>query len=349
DLLRQYTFEPVDFNSELSTKNIAIYGQIEIPFANRFSLTSGLRLEQRRSKYNDNTNADFSPKENLWGGKISLKYNYSDKQMIYGLVSRGYKNGGFNADAGIDEEDRFYNTEFMLNYELGIKGLWLDHRLSLQASIFYQDRKNIQSKQSIVRSFESGLTIQQGGGCPCSFTDLTLNTADPTSRGIELESTFQWSDSLDIYGSLGLLDADFDSFLSFTHIGADLETVPPIPVNLNGRSVAHAPKYQAVLGAHYYFDDWLSFNLEVESKDKFFFSDRHDLKSDQYEVVNLRLNYQTEYWRISFYANNVTDKNIKTRGFGSFGNDPRTFYARGEYFQFAAPRVLGLSISKEFR
>jgi len=349
DLLRQYTFEPVDFTSEFSTKNIAVYGQSIIPLNNKLSLTTGLRLEQRRAKYSDNSNARFSPKENLWGGKISLKYNYSDKQMIYGLVSRGYKNGGFNADAGIDEKDRFFDTEFMWNYEVGIKGLWLADRLTFQASVFYQDRKDIQTKQSIVRSIDSGLTILKGGVCPCNFTDLTLNAALGSSRGIEFETRYQATDKLDLYASLGILDTQFDTFMSFTHIDADLEAIPPIPVDLSGRSVAHATKYQAVLGAHYYFSDRLSFNVEVESKDKFFLSDRHNLKSDQYEIVNLRLNYQTEDWRISVYANNITNKDIKTRGFGSFGNDPRDFYTRGGYFQFAAPRVIGLVFSKEFQ
>jgi len=348
DLLRQYTFETVDFTSELSTKNIAAYGQLETPVSSKLSLTTGLRLEQRRSRYNDNNNVNFSPKENLWGGKFSLKYNYTNKQMIYGLVSRGYKNGGFNADATIEEEDRLFDTEFMWNYEVGVKGLWLDNHLTLQASLFFQDRKNIQTKQSIVRSLASSLTVQNDGICPCSFTDLTQNAASGSSRGIEIESQFQLNDQFDIYATLGLLDAKFDSFSSFSHVDANQEAIPPVPVNLDGRAVAHAPRYQAVVGAHFHFNHQLSFNLEVESKDEFFLSDRHNLKSNQYEILNLRLNYQSNDWRISAYVNNITNKNIKTRGFGSFGNDPRTFYERGEYFQFAAPRVLGLSISREF-
>ena len=34
---------------------------------------------------------------------------------------------------------------------------------------------------------------------------------------------------------------------------------------------------------------------------------------------------------------------IYLRGFGSFGNDPRKFYAIEPYFQFGAPRVIGIS------
>jgi len=150
--------------------------------------------------------------------------------------------------------------------------------------------------------------------------------------------------NFDIYASLGLLDAEFSTYSSFAHIDA----IPPLPVDLSGRNVAHAPTYQAVLGADYFLTDQLSLNFELEAKDDFFFSDRHNLKSDPYEIANVRVNYQTLNWGISVYINNVGNKDIKTRGFGSFGNDPRTFYARGNYFQFAAPRVAGVVFSWEF-
>lgn len=348
DLIRQYTFQESDFTSQLDSKNIALYGQMEIPFSNQLTLVSGLRFERRSTDYFDNDGASFSPTENLWGGKLSVEYQYAPSKMIYGLISRGYKNGGFNTDADIAVENRVYDTEFMWNYEAGIKGLWLDDRLTLQASVFYQDREDIQTKQSIVRSLDSGLLVQENGLCPCSFTDLVNNAATGSSFGLEIESQLQASDNLDLYATLGFLDAEFKDFISYTHVDADLDSIPPVPVDLNGRDVAHAPNYQLLLGGSYYFSDYLSFNPEIELKDSFYFSDRHDIKSNSYQLLNLRLVYQQPNWRISLYVNNAFDKDIQTRGFGSFGNDPRNFYARGEYFQFAAPRVVGLSFSHEF-
>lgn len=348
DLTRQYTFQENDFTSQLDSRNIALYGQLEIPFADQLTLVSGLRFERRSADYFDNNNATFSPDENLWGGKLSVEYQYEPSKMVYGLISRGYKNGGFNTDGSIAVENRVYDTEFMWNYEAGIKGLWLDDRLTMQAAIFYQDRKDIQTKQSIVRSLDSGLLVQENGLCPCSFTDLIGNAATGSSVGLEIETSLQATDNLRLYSTLGLLNAEFKQFLSYTHVNADLEVIPPIPVDMNGRDVAHAPNHQLVFGGNYYFNDNLSINPEIESKDSFYFSDRHDVKSDTYQLVNLRLIYQQTDWRVSVYVNNAFDKDIQTRGFGSFGNDPRNFYARGEYFQFAAPRVLGVSFSHEF-
>jgi iron complex outermembrane receptor protein len=64
--------------------------------------------------------------------------------------------------------------------------------------------------------------------------------------------------------------------------------------------------------------------------------------------VNLELAYQAENWKVALYAKNLSDELVKTRGFGSFGNDPRENYAVDEYNQFGSPRVVGMRASMEF-
>ena len=348
DLIRQYTYLDDNFTSKNDTNNFALYGQLTTHIAKALQLVGGLRFEKRGANYSDSDSIFLEPKENLWGGKLSLEYHYQDSKMVYGLISRGYKTGGFNTDGSIPPEYRLFDTEFMWNYEIGLKGNWLDNDLILQVALFYQDRKDIQSKQSIVRSIESQLTIQNEGICPCSFTDFIRNGPKGASTGLEVELEWQLNDDYKLYSSLGLLEAKFDKFKSYNHINADQQSIPPVPFDLSGRNVAHAPNYQAVLGGFYYINDSLTINMEIESKDAFYFSDRHPLKADAYNALNLRLTYQKEDWRIQLYANNITDESVQTRGFGSFGNDPRNFYERGNYFQYDAPRVIGISASLEF-
>lgn len=348
DLRRQYTYSGEDFTSQFNSKNTALYGQISIPLSQQFLLTSGLRYERRQSDYFDSLSATFKPKEDLWGGKLALEYHLDNNKMFYGLISRGYKAGGFNAAEDIPEGKREYLTEFMWNYETGIKGNFLDHQLVLQAAIFYQARQDIQSKQSLVRSQATGELIQQGGDCPCSFTDVTDNAAAGNSSGLEVEIQWYATQVLKLYSSLGLLKSEYTDFKSFTHVDADLESIPPIPFNLKGREFAQSPRYQWLLGGDLYLSEQWTFNAEVESKDSFYFSDRHQQQSDSYQQFNARLTYQNENYRLHFYANNITNETIQTRAFASFGNDPRNFYQTEAYFQLAAPRVIGVSISTEF-
>ncbi len=348
DLQRQYTYAASDFFSQFDTKNTAIYGQVITPLSDTINLTTGVRFEQRKADYIDSNAAAFDPKEDLWGGKLALEYQYNENRMLYALISRGYKAGGFNTDAALAVNEREFDTEFMWNYEAGIKGTFLESQLVLQASVFYQDREDIQTKQSIVRSIDSGLLVQQGGECPCDFTDQITNATSGSSYGLEVESTWYVSDSVSLYSTLGLIKSQFDDYLNYTHADADLESIPPVPFDLDGRAFAHTPEHQFTLGADFYLSDHWTFNTELEGKSEFFFSDRHEEKSSGYELINLRLTYQQDDWSVKLYANNVTDEDIQTRAFGSFGNDPRKFYETEPYYQFAAPRIIGISLVKEF-
>ena len=343
DLTRVYTFNDGDFLSQLDTVNTALYGQIKKSLTDNWAITGGLRFEQRDLDYADNSGQQVSPDEGLWGGRIALEYLSNSGALYYGLVSRGYKPGGFNLDGSLSAEQREFDTETMLNFELGFKQRFLNDSLSLQVALFHQDRDDIQTKQSIVRSQASG---DVGGDCPCSFTDFTANAATGFNRGLEVELNWQANDRTAVFVNLGLLDTEFDDLLTFDNVNADLEN--GIPFNLNGREQAHAPSYQWVIGAAFNITEQLVFSGSVEAKDDFFFSDRHQERSDAYELLNLELAYQTENWEFSIYGKNLTDELVKTRGFGSFGNDPRNFYETEPYNQFAAPRVVGMRASIDF-
>ncbi len=342
-LARQYTFADSDFASQLETTNAAVYGQVDVQLNDRWSVSTGLRLEQRDLEYADNTGANADPDESLWGGRFALQYQAESGAFYYGLVSRGYKAGGFNLDESISAAEREFDTETMLNYELGAKQSLLDDRLQLQVALFFQDRDDIQSKQSIVRSIATGET---GGQCPCSFTDFTDNATSGSNRGLEVELGFQATDRLNLTAVLGLLDTEFDEFLSFDHVNADRDN--GVPFNLQGREQAHAPGYQWVLGAAWQLAPRWLLSGSIEAKDDFFFSERHEERSDAYELLNLEVSYLAENWRVSVYGKNLTDELVKTRGFGSFGNDPRKFYETEPYNQFAAPRVVGVKGEFEF-
>jgi outer membrane receptor protein involved in Fe transport len=304
---------------------------------------TGLRFETRDVDYIDSTQATASPDENLWGGRVALEYHADNGAFYYGLVSRGYKPGGFNLDGDLTDREREFDTETMINYELGIKKRFLNDALQVQAALFYQDRDDIQSKQSIVRSIESGVI---GGPCPCNFTDFTDNASSGTNRGLELEVNWSVNRRLALYATLGLLDTEFDQLLTFDHVNADRDSGTPF--NLAGREQAHAPGYQWVIGGAYTLADHWEVSGSIEAKDDFYFSDRHEERSDAYELVNLELAYQADQWRIALYGRNLTDELVKTRGFGSFGNDPRKFYATEPYNQFGAPKVVGVRASLSF-
>jgi iron complex outermembrane recepter protein len=338
-LLREYTYAASDFTSDFDTANYAIYGQLGSQLTDNLKLITGLRLEYRDADYDDSDLVNHDNGERLWGGRIGLEYTIADDTMVYGLVSRGYKAGGVNSNASLDASAREFDTEYMWNFETGVKGDWLDGQLQVQLALFYQKRKDMQVKQSLVEPIS-------GTDCPCSFTDYFDNAAKGENYGLELEYNWFASDIFTFYGSLGLLKAKFKDFDSFTHSGADAES--GVSVDLSGREQAHAPSYQFTVGTEVNITGNLTASVEVEGKDEFYLSPRHDEKTNSYELINTRLNYQVDAWELSLWGRNLTDKDVIVRGFGSFGNDPRKFYVTEPYYQYGEPRIFGATAKYHF-
>ncbi|MBT4833024.1 MAG: TonB-dependent receptor [Porticoccaceae bacterium] len=325
ELLRQYSFAGSDFTSDFNTRNLAIYGQLDSQFSSAITLITGLRIEQRKADYADSQLVAHDVDEDLWGGRIAMQYQTSADYMVYGLISRGYKAGGVNSDPDLAAADREFDTEQMWNFETGIKGLWLDGSLQAQVALFYQLRDDIQIKQSLVQPIEDTNAV--------SFTDYFGNSAEGSNYGIEVEFNYLASDTLALFGSVGLLETEYDTPLSDT---------------LDSREQAHAPAYQFSLGASVQLSDNLALTVDVEGKDEFFLSSRHSTETQAYELVNANMVYDAGDWELSLWGRNLTDEDVVVRGFGSFGNDPRNGYITEPYYQFGEPRVFGLSGKYDF-
>lgn len=329
DLHRTYTYLADDFFSDYDVDRVSGFFELQTQLSERWLLTTGYRLEQHEIRYRDSNAVAFNHDEDLWGGKIALEYLLSEDAMVYALVSRGYKSGGVNSRTELPESVRTFDTETMLNYELGYKASYLDGRLNTSVAFFLQSRDDVQVKQSLVLPIEGDI-------CPCQFIDHIGNAAEGENYGLEAELQWQVNNIWKLHGSVGLLETEFQDF-----VNAD-------GTNLEGREQAHAPSYQFFLASTLNLSETLSFVLEMEGKDEFYFSDRHEEQSDRYELINARLQFTQNNWHLALWGKNLTDEEYQVRGFGSFGNDPRKFYETEPYYQYGAPRVVGVSAGLRF-
>ncbi len=340
DLQRNYTYLENDFRSTYDTRTLAIFGQTDSQFNERLNVTLGLRLERRTTHYKDNNNIKGDPEKSLWGGKLVLDYTLSDDAMIYLGVSRGYRANGVNANilSSMDSTDdpeivkklsalREYEEEFLTNYEAGLKFSFAHNTLRARLALFYMDRKDQQVKGSFIIPRDDGSK---------AFIDYTSNAARGNNYGAELELEWIASDRLNIYANLGLLKTEFESYINAD--GADL----------SGRDQAQAPAYQYAIGGRYDFGRGVYARLDLEAKDDYYLSDRHDFKAPAYELLHARLGYQTTNWSAALWVRNLTDEDVTVRGFGTFGNDPRKEYVVEPYYQYGDPRVVGISAEYSF-
>ena len=325
-LLRQYTYLASDFSSQFDTNTLAAFAQFDTQLNEKFSLISGLRVEQRSADYINSDPLAFSPSDTMLGGKLVLSYQYNDDNLIYASVNRGYKAGGVNTDGSLPDDLREFEPEYVVNYELGYKVSLLDNQAYLRAAVFYMNRDDVQVKTSLTE-------IRQDGSV--EFVPYLGNAASGVNKGLELDAGWQINENIDLYASLGLLDTQFTDF-----INAD-------GVNLSGREQAHAPNYQFNLGINYQLTEQWLINVSVDGKDEYYFSDSHDEKSESIALVNASLSYLQASWQLRLWARNLLDEDYTTRGF-YFGNDPRDSYTAKGYQQYGEPMVIGATLDYQF-
>jgi iron complex outermembrane recepter protein len=326
DLQRNYTFLPEAFTSRFTIDRLAFYAETSTAVSENLSLDLGIRSEHFSAQYNDNASLMFSPDDDLVGGKASLNLSLENGSLLYASVSRGYKSGGFNTDGSLDADLREFDTETLWNYELGFKGLLLDEKLQLQLALFAMDRDNVQISSSTVRVRDDG---------SAEFIDFIGNAAAGSNRG--LEANMQWfaTQSITLYGAVGLLNSEYNDFINSS---GD---------NLDGREQAHAPGYQFTLGTTIQLSPALSLDLNAQGRDRFFFSDSHAVQSENYILLNASLQYVSSHFNLTLWGRNMSDEDYFVRGF-FFGNDPRDDYTAKGYTQFGEPASYGLTLDIEF-
>jgi iron complex outermembrane receptor protein len=328
--------------SSYITEELAVYGEYGFALSDSLRLTLGGRAESLDAEYSDSRAIAASPSEFLWGAEANLRYDFSEGTTLYGLISRGFKPGGVNGSALYSAQisgfstsvvnflnDRLeYETETALNFEAGIRNSGENWLMSLSA--FHMKRDQVQLKGW----YNEGT----------DFVGYTDNGASGTNTGVEAEGKIWPTDNIEIFASLGLLSTEIEDFYIFD--GANL-------VDKSGRDQAHAPFYQFNLGAEVALTESFTARVEVDGKDKFYFSDSHDQTSEAFSLVHARLAYQLDNLQVSLWGRNLTDEAYEVRGF-YFPNDPRDCDANGcyiddeAYTQLGEPRTFGLGLKYSF-
>jgi iron complex outermembrane receptor protein len=82
------------------------------------------------------------------GGKIGFDFHVSDDLMLFGSYSTGFKAGAFDTRAQavlLGTGDLPVKPEELDAFEVGLKGQFLDRRMTLNATVFYYDWKDLQT------------------------------------------------------------------------------------------------------------------------------------------------------------------------------------------------------------
>ncbi len=143
-----------------------------------------------------------TPKFTFAAPSLTLRWTKSDDFMLYASFNSGFRAGGFNTTTTVPALIP-YDQETAFNYEVGVKTLWLDGNLGINADVFMMDQHNM-------------LLAQPDPISPPAFGFTFLsNIGSAQTLGAELEVQAHFNDWLSGFANLGLLDPHFTRGSSF--------------------------------------------------------------------------------------------------------------------------------------
>jgi iron complex outermembrane receptor protein len=314
--------------SQPDNESVAAYGQGSFELGERASVTAGLRYtdEHKEIDYVSLLNltntvaADFFQQADFseFTGLLSGAYELSDRVFGYLSVSRGFKSGGFNGrplpgQASLEP----FEPELVNSAELGLKSTLAGGKVRLNGALYYNDYEDLQ------------LTIFQaapGGG----FASVVRNAAQATVQGAELELRASTGKGFEIFGHLGLIDAQYDEFF------ADLDSDGTVTDNTH-LDFKHTPPYDFSIGVQYTTavagSNLLTLQAEVTGRDETpsVTANVEGTEITAYELLNARAAYDFLNGKVQFalWGRNLTDETYTTTGLSfadSFGFN-LVFYA----------------------
>jgi iron complex outermembrane receptor protein len=339
-------------NQAVETTAYAAFGQASYAFTDSWSVTLGGRYSYEekdveisrfsepavvslvRWPYEDSNNwSEFTP-------KASLEYNF-DAGMVYLTYSRGFKSGGFNYAASLQnpitgEPTPVLDPEILDMIELGWKTELLERRLRLNGALYYYDYKDLQVTRALADP-NTGASV-----------NLTQNAADAKIMGLDLDATWMVTNALTVTLGLNILDSEYQDYDAPANVfnasltGQQVPGMSPVVFDADGESLLRASDYSYFVSANYEFsvgDARLPLVVSYSYKDDYNFdfvadplSDR--LRQEGFGLLSARLTYidPSENWEFALWGKNLTDEDdyfddIVGNGTGIRGShgSPRTY------------------------
>jgi len=328
------------FRNKANNFGLAGFGELSYQFTEKLKATAGLRYdyEKREATFNGFGDAVFTggvftqinPDTTVSGNysalspKLALSYAVNDRSNIYITYTRGFRAGGVNAQRVPANVRQTFDPEYSDNYEVGYKTFLANNKLSIGASAFLIQWKDLQFFNLVA-----------------PFTYARENVGNAQSAGLELEISAIPIKGLQLDGSFGLNKTEYKSFdLKRVNFGTGVETSTAI----GGNSLSNAPSHTIFFGAQYEYA--ISKKLkavvrgEVRNIGSYYTDIQNKIEQPTYTLINSRVGLVYGNYSLFFWGQNLNNERYL-----AFGNPDSSF---GRSVRTAAPRTFGVTLSAKF-
>lgn len=272
----------------------AAYGDVTWHFTDTLDATAGVRYSgnvQHADAIGSGllnggvtTNNPSSSSDTDVSYLFNVRWRPTTAISLYARAASAYRPGGpqFSPSPGVPSS---FGPDTVWSYEGGIKGDWLDHRLSIDADVYYVDWRNIQ-----LNALVDGLTVTGNGG-------------DAHTEGVEFESKFAPIKGLLLGANLAYDQSRIDSISASSTAGAVV-----------GDPLPYTPKWSGSLTADYSFPligsatGGLGASYQYQGKRPSSFTDdelNSKVEIPAYSVVDLRARVDWSRYSVVFRVDNV--------------------------------------------
>ncbi|PKA70010.1 iron complex outermembrane receptor protein [Pseudomonas baetica] len=298
---------------------------------------AGAAATARRGRAGAYDSGDLNQYRSSPSGLLNLSYRITGDVLTYATVSHGEKSGGVNLAVGsapaAGADSLLIGTERANNAELGFKSTLWDHRLQLNANVFWTQVNAYQTN-----AYDADNRVQ-----------YLTNAGSVRSRGVEFESTLipLRGLTLNINGSYNDV-----SYLSYKDAPCppEVSQAPGAPAScdLSGHQVVGASKWIGNANGEYKwnldngFEPYVTASYAFRSKAVGTVEDSDYGQIPSYAVVNfstgLRGDFNQGQWDVSLWLKNAFDKTYYTTlwtggngGYEGLLGTPRTLGVTGRY------------------
>jgi iron complex outermembrane receptor protein len=298
---------------------------------------AGAAANARRGRAGVYDSGDLNQYSSSPSGLLNLSYRIIDDVLGYATLSHGEKSGGVNLAVGsaptAGADSLLIGTERANNAELGFKSTLWDHRLQLNANVFWTQVNAYQTN-----AYDAANRVQ-----------YLTNAGSVRSRGIEFESTVVPLRGLTLNFNGSYNDV---SYLSYKDAPCppEVSQAPGAPAScdLSGHQVVGASKWIGNANGEYKwnldngFEPYVTGSYAFRSKAVGTVEDSDYGQIPSYAVVNLSTGLRGDFnqgqWDVSLWLKNAFDKTYYTTlwtggngGYEGLLGTPRTLGVTGRY------------------
>jgi len=277
-----------------------------------------------------------SPSFDAFLPKFGIGWDIDDRRSLNFIVQRGYRSGGVGINAATATSYTF-DAEYTWNYEASFRSKWLDDRLTVNANAFFTDWTDQQ------------VNVQLSSN---TFDTETQNAGASEVMGLEIETQYEATDNLDVYGSIGIAESEFTDFCATVSIvntdGLDTcEVNGATGFDFAGNTFINAPDLTLAGGFTWQKDNWIvNGNANFASASFSQLARPQEQKTiDERTLVNFRAGWRNDNFGIYLTGDNVFDEEYAT---SLFTFDPANNFTDPQFARFGRPQTFALQLEATF-